>query len=73
MDQVMTANPELKTEGETLHQQMHDHMKKVDAAIVAADPNAAPILAKLEAHHHHGPPPSDDSASPDNGSTDSNQ
>lgn len=47
----------------TLHQQM-------DAAMIAADPNVAPILAELKAHHHHGghdggpdgaggPPPSD--------------
>jgi hypothetical protein len=38
----------------------------MDAAMVAADANVAPILAEIKAHHHHGgpdgaggPPPSD--------------
>ena len=40
--------------------------QKLDAAMVAADANVAPILAEIKAHHHHGgpdvaggPPPSD--------------
>jgi Spy/CpxP family protein refolding chaperone len=56
---VFAANPALKTEEEALHQQMKDHMDKVDSAILAQDPTAAPILAKLQAGHHHGPPPDD--------------
>ena len=36
-------------------------MQKMHDAMVKADPNVEPILAKLEAgHHHHGPPPGDD-------------
>jgi Spy/CpxP family protein refolding chaperone len=33
--------------------------EKMDAAMVAADPAVAPILAKIKAHHHghDGPPP----------------
>lgn len=56
---VFAANPDLKTEEENLHEQMHQHMDKVDAAILKQDPSAAPILAKLKEHHHHGPPPGD--------------
>jgi hypothetical protein len=63
-DAVFSSNPDLKTEEETLHQQMHDHMDKVDAAILKEDPAAAPILAKLKAAHHHGPPPGDDNPAP---------
>jgi Spy/CpxP family protein refolding chaperone len=62
-DAVFAANPDLKTEEgtlhqqmETLHQQMKDHMDKVDDAILKQDPSAAPIIAKLKAGHH-GPPP----------------
>ncbi len=43
-------DPSLMEQGKTLHEQM-------DAAMVKADPNVAPILAKLKAHHHeHGGP-----------------
>ena len=54
---VYTDNPDLKTEEESLHQQMKAHMDKVDAAIVAKDPAIAPVLAKMKEGHHHGPPP----------------
>jgi hypothetical protein len=29
--------------------------EKMDAAMISADPNVAPILAKIKAHHHGGP------------------
>ena len=64
---AFAANPDLKTEEETLHQQMKDHQDKVDAAILAQDPSAAPLLAKLKAAHHGPPPP------PDNGGNGGNQ
>jgi hypothetical protein len=54
---VFASNPDLKTEEETLHQQMKDHQDKVDAAIIAQDPSAAPLIAKLKAAHHGPPPP----------------
>jgi hypothetical protein len=57
---AFAANPDLKTEEETLHQQMKDHMDKVDAAILAVDPSAAPLLAKMKAGHHGPPPPPPD-------------
>ena len=56
-DAVMTDNPDLKTEEESLHQQMKAHMDKVDAAMVAKDPALAPVLAQMKTEHHHGPPP----------------
>jgi hypothetical protein len=35
----------------------HAFRDKLDAAMVAADPNVAPIIAKMKAHHHeHGGP-----------------
>jgi hypothetical protein len=56
-DAAIQANPDLKTQGEQLRQQMMDFEKKMHDAMVAADPKVAPILAKM--HHHHGPPPGD--------------
>jgi hypothetical protein len=51
-------DPDLAAEEKTLHEQEKAHMQKVHDAMLKADPNIAPILAKLEAgHHHHGPPP----------------
>ena len=37
----------------------HAAREKMDAAMVKADPDVAPILAKIKAHHHGpgGPPP----------------
>src|SRR5271155_1264957 len=29
--------------------------EKMDAAMIKADPNVAPIIAKIQAHHHGGP------------------
>jgi DNA-binding LacI/PurR family transcriptional regulator len=57
-DAVFADNPELKTEEENLRQQMKAHADKMNAAIVAKDPAAAPLLAKM--HGHHGPPPPDE-------------
>jgi len=44
-------------------EQWHAFREKMDAAMIAADPDVAPILAKIKAHHHGpggpgGPPPS---------------
>ena len=57
-DAVFADSPDLKTEEENLHKQMQEHMDKMDAAIVAKDPAAAPLVAKMKSMHgHHGPPP----------------
>ena len=36
---------------------MHAFREKMDAAMIKADPNVAPIIAKIKAHHHEPPPP----------------
>jgi hypothetical protein len=69
---AFTAHPCLKTEADALkasHQpgtppsdadkaSWQAFQEKLDAAMVAADPNVAPILDEIKAHHHHdGPPP----------------
>ena len=66
---AIAADPSLKTEGESLrasHQpgtpptdaekaQFKAFQEKLDAAMIAADPDVAPIIAKIKAHHHDGP------------------
>jgi hypothetical protein len=72
-DAALAANPDLAKEDAAMQAahdsgtpptddqkaQFKDFRKKMDAAMVAADPNVAPILAELKKHHHHGdgPPP----------------
>jgi len=71
-DAAITADPSLTTDEDAMkaaHQagtpptddqkaQWKAFHEKMDAAMVAADPAVAPILAKIKAHHHHdGPPP----------------
>jgi hypothetical protein len=68
-DAAIAADPSLQTDEEALKashqagtpptdadkakwQAFHD---KMDAAMIAADPNVAPILAKIKAHHRGGP------------------
>jgi hypothetical protein len=36
--------------------QMHAFREKMDAAMLKADPDVAPVLAKIKAHHPHGGP-----------------
>lgn len=52
-DDALKADPSLATEGKKLHEEMHAYMKKMHDAMVSADPNVEPILAKLEKGHHH--------------------
>jgi hypothetical protein len=33
----------------------HAFRDKMDAAMIKADPNVAPIIAEIKAHHHGGP------------------
>jgi hypothetical protein len=71
-EQVLAANPDLKTEQDSLKTQWQDlkskgdsatpedrsalrdsmtsHMKKMDAAMLKADPTVGPILEKIKAH-----------------------
>jgi len=58
---ALKDNPDLATEGKALHDQQKAFEQKMHDAMVKADANVEPILAKLEAgHHHHGPPPGGD-------------
>lgn len=71
-DAAIAANPDLGKQEEQLRSQMQpgtpptDEQKeqfkafrdKMDQAMIAADPNVAPIIAEIKAHHHgHGGPP----------------
>lgn len=62
MEQMKAAHDAGEKPSEDLRDQMHAFHKKMDAAMIKADPNVAPILAKIEAAHQHhggpdGPPP----------------
>ncbi len=58
---ALKDNPDLATEEKSLRDEQKAFMQKMHDAMVKADPNVEPILAKMEAgHHHHGPPPGDD-------------
>jgi hypothetical protein len=61
-----TEEQSLKSEMEAAHeaggppsddlkQQMHAFRDKMDAAMIKADANVAPIIAEIKAHHHGGP------------------
>jgi hypothetical protein len=55
-DAVLAANPDLKTQGDNLKTQSaalkaQGDEQKLHAAMIALDPNVAPILAKLAAAH----------------------
>jgi len=61
-DAALQANPDLAAQEKQLKEEMEALHKKLDAAMIKADPKVAPILAKLEAAHQHhgdqdGPPP----------------
>jgi Spy/CpxP family protein refolding chaperone len=68
---LKTDSDNLKAQEKALREQAKALHEKVDAAMVAADPNVQPILAKLKAdhkggwhHHHHGGQPADSSTTP---------
>jgi hypothetical protein len=55
-ESALQANPDLATEDKQLHEQNKAHFQKMHDAMVKADPNVEPILAKLKGgHHHHHP------------------
>jgi hypothetical protein len=72
---AFAADPSLKTEADALKAARESgtppsdsdkanwkaFQEKLNAAMIKADPNVAPILAEIKAHHHSGsgsPPPS---------------
>jgi hypothetical protein len=60
MDQMKAAHESGTPPSEDLKAKMHAFRDKMDAAMIAADANVAPIIAKIKAHHHDGaggPPP----------------
>ena len=70
-DTALQNNPDLAAENKKLMEEMEAFHKKMDAAMIAADPNVAPLIQKMEASRkHHGddndgppPPPPSDSGS----------
>lgn len=64
MDQMKAAHESGQPPSDDLKAQMHAFREKMNAAMIKADPNVAPIIAKLEAahKHHDGPPPATPSA-----------
>ena len=62
-DEAIQANSDLATEEKDLKAKMDAFHKKMDAAMIAADPKVAPIIEKLQAAHDKhdkdddGPPP----------------
>lgn len=64
-DAALQANPDLAAQEKQLREEMDALHKQIDAAMIKADPNVAPIIAKMQAAHHHhdgpdggdGPPP----------------
>jgi hypothetical protein len=65
-DQMKEAHDSGEKPSKDLMDQMHAFRDKLDAAMIKADANVAPIIAKIKAHHPHGgpggpppPPPSD--------------
>jgi hypothetical protein len=62
MDKMKAAHDSGVKPDADLMDQMHAYMEKLNEAMIKADANVAPILAKLKAAHHHhdgqdGPPP----------------
>jgi hypothetical protein len=60
--QMEAAHESGEPPSDDLKEQMHAFHDKLDAAMIAADANVAPIIAKIKAHHHghggpDGPPP----------------
>ena len=62
MEQMKAARASGQPPSEDLKSKMHAFRDKMDAAMVQADANVAPILAEIKSHHHDhegagGPPP----------------
>jgi FtsZ-interacting cell division protein ZipA len=55
---TLANSPELKAEYKSLLAQMDEQQKKLDVAMIHADPKVAPIIAKLEAMRKHNSVPS---------------
>jgi len=56
-DATLRDNPDLAAEYKTLLAEMDEQQKDLDAAMIKADPNAAPIVAKLVALRQHNSVP----------------
>jgi hypothetical protein len=57
MDEMKAAHESGEKPSDDLMAKMHAFREKMDAAMIKADPNVAPIIAKIKAHHgpHGGP------------------
>jgi hypothetical protein len=57
MDQMKAAHESGEKPSDDLKAKMHAFRDKMDAAMIKADPDVAPILAKIKAHRgpHDGP------------------
>jgi hypothetical protein len=53
---ALQANPDLAAQEKSLHEQQEALHKKIEEAMLKADPSIAPILEKMK-KFHHGPPP----------------
>jgi hypothetical protein len=55
-DAALKADPTLATEDQQLKAENDAFHKKLDEAMIKADPSVEPLLKKMEAEHrHHGP------------------
>ena len=77
-DKAIAANPSLATQEQQMKADHVAGQKptadqiaafkafrqQMDAAMIAADANVAPILAEIKAHHHHGGPGGPDAPAP---------
>jgi Spy/CpxP family protein refolding chaperone len=85
-DAALAANPDLAKQDQAMQaaheagtpptdeqrEQFHQFRKEMDAAMIKADPNVAPILAEMKEHMHHhggpgGPPPESSGTTPPSG------
>ncbi len=53
---ALKANPSLETEGKDLMAKMEAYKKKLNAAMIKADPKVEPLITKMESHRPHGGP-----------------
>lgn len=56
MEQMKQAHESGTKPSDDLLAQMRAFREKMDAAMIKADPNVAPILEKIKAHQPHGGP-----------------
>ena len=54
-DQMKAAHDAGGKPSDDLIAKMHAFRDKMNAAMIKADPDVAPIIAKIKAHHHGGP------------------